>query len=52
MDNPTTRFRLYLEGRGLWDETQEKTLRAALRKEVLHKVQVAYCLNFIEFMFE
>lgn len=34
-DNPITRLRKWLEGRGLWDETKEKELRSAARKEVL-----------------
>jgi len=34
-DNPITRLRKWLEGRGLWDETKEKELRSSLRKEVL-----------------
>ncbi len=34
-DNPITRLRKWLEGRGIWDETQEKEARSAIRKEVL-----------------
>jgi 2-oxoisovalerate dehydrogenase E1 component alpha subunit len=34
-DNPITRLRKWLEGRSLWDEAREKTLRSTLRKEVL-----------------
>jgi 2-oxoisovalerate dehydrogenase E1 component alpha subunit len=34
-DNPITRLRKWLEGRSLWDEAREKTLRSSLRKEVL-----------------
>lgn len=34
-DNPITRLRKYLEGRSLWDDEKDKTLRSGLRKEVL-----------------
>jgi 2-oxoisovalerate dehydrogenase E1 component alpha subunit len=34
-DNPITRLRKWLEGRGLWDDDQERDLRSKLRKEVL-----------------
>ncbi|KAF2642814.1 2-oxoisovalerate dehydrogenase-like protein subunit alpha, partial [Massarina eburnea CBS 473.64] len=34
-DNPITRLRKWLEGRGLWDENQEKELRSQKRKEIL-----------------
>lgn len=34
-DNPITRLRKWLEGRGLWDEEREKAERSAVRKAVL-----------------
>jgi 2-oxoisovalerate dehydrogenase E1 component alpha subunit len=34
-DNPITRLRKWLEGRGLWDDSKEKELRSSQRKEVL-----------------
>lgn len=34
-DNPITRLRKWLEGRGLWDDDKERDLRSLLRKEVL-----------------
>lgn len=34
-DNPITRLRKWLEGRGVWDEEKERELRSSLRKEVL-----------------
>lgn len=34
-DNPITRLRKYMEGRGLWDESKEKELRSWARQEVL-----------------
>ncbi|PSN73686.1 2-oxoisovalerate dehydrogenase-like protein subunit alpha [Corynespora cassiicola Philippines] len=34
-DNPITRMRKWLEGKGLWDEDQERALRSKQRKEVL-----------------
>ncbi|OCK77560.1 2-oxoisovalerate dehydrogenase subunit alpha mitochondrial precursor [Lepidopterella palustris CBS 459.81] len=34
-DNPITRLRKWLEGRGLWDEAKEKELRSKVRKEIL-----------------
>lgn len=34
-DNPITRLRKWMEGRGLWDEDKERDLRSKLRKEVL-----------------
>ncbi|KAF2689973.1 thiamine diphosphate-binding protein [Lentithecium fluviatile CBS 122367] len=34
-DNPITRLRKWLEGRGLWDDAKEKELRSRQRKEVL-----------------
>ncbi|KAF2734277.1 2-oxoisovalerate dehydrogenase-like protein subunit alpha [Polyplosphaeria fusca] len=34
-DNPITRLRKWLEGRGLWDEDKERDIRNRLRKEVL-----------------
>ncbi|KAF3006819.1 hypothetical protein E8E13_010528 [Curvularia kusanoi] len=34
-DNPITRLRKWLEGRGVWDDASEKQLRSATRKEVL-----------------
>lgn len=32
---PTTKFRLYLENRGLWNEEEEKTLLKSAQTEVL-----------------
>lgn len=40
-DNPITRLRKWLEGRQLWDEDKEKTLRSATRKEVLKAFEEA-----------
>lgn len=40
-DNPITRLRKYLEGRGLWDEEREKVLRSETRKAVLEAYRVA-----------
>jgi len=40
-DNPLTRLRKWLECRQLWDEDQEKELRAATRKEVLRAFEEA-----------
>jgi 2-oxoisovalerate dehydrogenase E1 component alpha subunit len=34
-DNPLTRLRKWLEGRGLWDENKEKELRGKARKDIL-----------------
>lgn len=40
-DNPITRLRKWLEGRGLWNDEQEKELRGATRKEVLRAFEEA-----------
>lgn len=34
-DNPITRLRKWMEGKGLWDEEQEKELRSETRKNIL-----------------
>lgn len=34
-DNPITRLRKYLEGKGIWSEEKEKELRADMRKKIL-----------------
>lgn len=34
-DNPITRMRKWLEGRGIWDEDKERELRNTLRKQIL-----------------
>ncbi|KAJ9667309.1 hypothetical protein H2201_002510 [Coniosporium apollinis] len=34
-DNPITRLRKYLEGKGVWNEEKEKATRSAIRKDVL-----------------
>jgi len=34
-DNPLTRLRKWMEGRGMWDEGREKEARSTIRKEVL-----------------
>lgn len=34
-DNPITRLRKWMEGKGLWNEEMEKEARGSLRKEVL-----------------
>lgn len=34
-DNPITRLRKWLEGRNLWDEDKERSLRSQTRKEIL-----------------
>lgn len=40
-DNPITRLRKWLEGKGLWSDEQEKELRGATRKEVLRAFEEA-----------
>ena len=35
IDNPLTRFRLFLEGRGWWDAQAEEELKTRLRADVL-----------------
>jgi 2-oxoisovalerate dehydrogenase E1 component alpha subunit len=40
-DNPITRFRLYLESRGLWDSTQEANAWKESRKEILRCMRTA-----------
>ena len=40
-DNPITRLRKWLEGRGLWNEEQEKELRTHERREVLKAFEKA-----------
>lgn len=34
-DNPLTRMRKWMEGRGIWDEGKEKNARSSIRKDVL-----------------
>lgn len=34
-DNPITRLRKWMEGRGIWDDDKEKEARSSIRKEVL-----------------
>jgi 2-oxoisovalerate dehydrogenase E1 component alpha subunit len=34
-DNPITRLRKWMEGKGIWDEEKEKSFRAETRKHVL-----------------
>ncbi|KAF2749833.1 thiamine diphosphate-binding protein [Sporormia fimetaria CBS 119925] len=40
-DNPITRMRKWLEGRGVWDEEKERELRSVLRKDVLKAFEKA-----------
>jgi 2-oxoisovalerate dehydrogenase E1 component alpha subunit len=40
-DNPITRLRKWLEGKGLWGDDQEKELRSSTRKEVLRAFEAA-----------
>lgn len=40
-DNPITRLRKWLEGRGVWDDAKEKELRSGTRKEVLKAFEEA-----------
>lgn len=40
-DNPITRLRKWLEGRGLWNDDLEKELRSGTRKEVLRAFEEA-----------
>ncbi|KAG6333303.1 hypothetical protein ID866_5790 [Astraeus odoratus] len=35
IDNPITRFRLYMESRGWWNDQEEETLKVRLKKDVL-----------------
>ena len=34
-DNPITRLRKWMEGKGIWDEKKEKELRSSARKQIL-----------------
>ena len=36
-DNPITRLRKWLEGRGAWDEAKEQSARARIRRDVLRE---------------
>lgn len=40
-DNPITRLRKWMEGRGMWDEDKEKAVRSQSRKEVLDAFKAA-----------
>lgn len=40
-DNPITRLRKWLEGKGIWSEEKEKELRADTRKEILNAYRKA-----------
>jgi 2-oxoisovalerate dehydrogenase E1 component alpha subunit len=40
-DNPVTRLRKWMEGRGLWDDAREKELRSGTRKSVLRAFEEA-----------
>ena len=40
-DNPITRLRKWLEGKGVWSDEQEKELRSSTRKEVLRAFELA-----------
>jgi 2-oxoisovalerate dehydrogenase E1 component alpha subunit len=40
-DNPITRLRKWLEGKGIWDDAMEKDLRSGTRKEVLRAFEEA-----------
>lgn len=35
IDNPITRFRLFMESRGWWNETEEEELKSRLKQDVL-----------------
>lgn len=40
-DNPITRLRKWMEGKGLWDEEKEKETRSSVRKQVLDAFKAA-----------
>lgn len=40
-DNPITRLRKWMEGKGIWDEQKEKETRSSLRKEILDAFKAA-----------
>ncbi|QIX01422.1 hypothetical protein AMS68_006939 [Peltaster fructicola] len=40
-DNPITRFRKWMEGKGIWDDEKEKELRSSARKSVLEAYRQA-----------
>ena len=41
IDNPISRFRLFLESRGWWNEEEEEALKARLRKDVMEAFKKA-----------
>src|SRR5882762_10165754 len=41
IDNPITRFKLFLESQGWWNEEEEEALKARLRKDVLEALKKA-----------
>jgi 2-oxoisovalerate dehydrogenase E1 component alpha subunit len=41
IDNPISRFRLFLESQGWWNEEQEEALKAKLRKDVMEAFKKA-----------
>lgn len=40
-DNPITRLRKWMEGKGIWDEEKEKETRSSVRKQVLDAFKAA-----------
>ncbi|KAH7914284.1 thiamine diphosphate-binding protein [Hygrophoropsis aurantiaca] len=45
IDNPITRFRLYMESKGWWSEEQEEILKAKLKKDVMQAFKHAESLK-------
>ncbi|KAF8843314.1 hypothetical protein BDN67DRAFT_924733 [Paxillus ammoniavirescens] len=45
IDNPITRFRLFLESKGWWDENEEEVLKAKLKKDVMTALKRAEALK-------
>ncbi|OJA17210.1 hypothetical protein AZE42_00229 [Rhizopogon vesiculosus] len=45
IDNPITRFRLFMESRGWWNETEEEELKSRLKQDVLKAFKRAETLK-------
>jgi 2-oxoisovalerate dehydrogenase E1 component alpha subunit len=45
IDNPITRFRLFMESRGWWNETEEEELKSRLKQDVLKAFRRAETLK-------
>jgi len=45
IDNPITRFRLFMESRGWWNETEEEELKSCLKQDVLKAFKRAETLK-------